>query len=296
MDGAIKKNLRNVKAENSLGDDLHECRNCFHSFRVFGGSENLRYVCVADKVSDSMDTMSFSDSSRCYESTGLSPASNIKFSMIIRGGLGLEYCVECNNCEYCFGCFGLKNKKYCIFNKQYDENEYWENVDKIKTQMLRNGEYGEFFPLTMSHVNYTDSSASIEFPLTKEEIIKNGWYQEEEVGDNIDLARLKILKTVEVPDDISDVSDDILKSAIICEETNKPFLITDFELDFYRKKKLPLPTIHPLRRIRNRFLFQRRFRLWQYPCSKCGKMMPSSVDPAKKLKVYCERCYQQEVV
>src|SRR3989338_11485568 len=92
---------------------------------------------------------------------------------MIRTGLEMEYCVECNNCEYCFGCVGLKNKKYCIFNKQYSADEYWKLVDDIKSAMLKNKEYGEFFPLNYRPFNYSDSNASIYFPLSKQEIIKN---------------------------------------------------------------------------------------------------------------------------
>jgi len=296
---AINRNVNNVKIENSFGDNLNNCKNCFYAFRVIGKSgynENLRYYVYGDGVNYSMDMFGASHTVYSYESTGSTSANNMKFCVMIRTGLEMEYCVECNNCEYCFGCVGLKNKKYCIFNKQYSADEYWELVDNIKSAMLKNKEYGEFFPLKHSPFNYGDSNASIQFPLSKEEILKNNWHFEKEKESIIDLSRFTVLKSKQVPDDIADISDDILKSAIICEETGKPFLITGFELEFYRKHNLPLPTIHPLQRIKNRFSLMRPFRLWQYPCSKCGEMMHSSIDLKKKLKVYCEKCYQQEVV
>lgn len=294
---AIRKCVNNVKAENSFGNDLRECRNCFYAFRVIGnGSENLRYFSYGDNAADEMDVYGSSFTSLIYESAGTQRASNIKLSIMLRGGANLEYCAECRNCDYCFGCFGLRDKKYCIFNKQYSENEYWRIVDRIKSQMLQNKEYGEFFPLSMSWFPYNESDASVEFPLTKDKIIKNGWYWEDEEESDIDLSKFKALKPNEVPDDISDVSDDVLKSVIICEKTGKPFKITKFELDFYRKKNLPLPTIHPLQRIKDRFEFKHPLRIWQYPCSKCGTTMDSGHDPEKKLKVYCEACYLREVV
>jgi len=293
---AIRKNLNNIKEENSLGNDLKECRNCFYVFYALK-SENLRYMFGAKKCSDTMDFLGGVSNSLCYDSTGVVSGNNIKFSVLIRTGLGLEYCIECNNCQYCFGCFGLKNKKFCLFNKQYSESEYWHLVDKIKTQMLRDGEYGEFFPLKYSPFPYYDSNAQIEFPLTKEEIIKCGWRWQEEVESEIDLSKFKLLiKAEQIPDDIKDVSDDILNSVIICEQTGKPFRLIKFELDFYRKKNLPLPTIHPFQRIKNSSVFRHPYRLWQYPCSRCGKTMYSGWDPAKKYKVYCEACYLAEVV
>lgn len=168
-------------------------------------------------------------------------------------------------------------------------------VDKIKTSMLKNGEYGEFFPLKYSPIPYQDSNASIEFPLPKEEIIKQGWHWQEDIERKIYLSKFKVLQAEEVPDDIKDVSDDILNAAIICEQTGKPFNITKFELNFYRRKNLPVPVVHPLQRIKNRFVFRYPFKLWQYPCSKCGQMMYSGWDPEKKFKVFCENCYLQEV-
>ncbi|MEE8131563.1 MAG: hypothetical protein V3T98_00740 [Candidatus Paceibacterota bacterium] len=159
----IRRGLNNVKAENCFGDNIRESRNCFYSFLVIGGSENLRYVASVDKVNDSMDWFGGSQSSLIYESTAALFANNIKFSIFIRTGIEVEYSVECNNCQYCFSCFGLKNKKYCIFNKQYSEEEYWQIIDRIKSQILQNREYGEFFPLSMSPHPYSDSNASFEF-------------------------------------------------------------------------------------------------------------------------------------
>lgn len=293
---AVRKHVNNVKAENSLGDGLGECRNCFYVFRALGGSENLRYLAYGDKFTDSMDVFGGSDSSLVYESSGLASASNIKFSAMIRTGLELEYSIECSNCDYCFGCFGLRNKKYCIFNKQYNKDEYWKIIDKIKTEMLENKEYGEFFPLANSPFPYNDSNASMYFPLNKEDVAKNGWYWEDKEKSDIDLSKFKVLQSHEVPNNISEVSDDILKSVIICEKTGKPFKIIKFELDFYRKKNLPLPTVHPLQRVKDRFEFRHSFKLWWYPCSKCGETMHSVHDPKKNLKVYCEACYLREVI
>jgi len=41
------------------------------------------------------------------------------------------------------------------------------------------------------------------------------------------------------------VQDDILKTAITCETSGKPFRITPQELVFYRKHNIPLPRKHP---------------------------------------------------
>jgi hypothetical protein len=44
-------------------------------------------------------------------------------------------------CKNCFGCISLKNKEYCIFNKQYTKQEYEELVSKIIEKMKTNSEW-----------------------------------------------------------------------------------------------------------------------------------------------------------
>ena len=296
LSGAIRKNVSNIKTENCFGDNIRKSKNCFYSFLIIGDSENLRYCCSGDNNKDSMDVYGFASSSIIYESSGVVSANNIKFSLAVRIGIELEYSFECNNCQYCFGCFGLKNKKYCIFNKQYDEDTYWKTVDEIKTRMLEGGDYGEFFPLANSMFPYQDSNAQVELPLEKEEIVKRKWRWEDKKERDIDLSKLTTLKAHEVPDDIADVSDEILKVAVICEETGKPFRITPFELEFYRKMNLPVPIVHPLQRMKKRLEYRRPFKLWQYPCKNCGDMVYTAYDPTKNLRVYCEKCYLAEIV
>jgi CxxC-x17-CxxC domain-containing protein len=295
--GAFRKNLNNVKTENSFGNDLRECKNCFWAFRVIRGTEDIRYFAYGDKVKDAVDIFSSAAASLIYDSTGIISGSNIRFSGMLRNCLEAEYSNECNTCENIFACFGLKNKKFCIFNKQYSEDEYWRRVDELKTAMLQRGEYGEFFPLSMSSHPYNKTNAAIEEPLSKEEVLKNGWFWEDEKESEIDLRSVKTLSGDAIPDDIKLVSDEVLNQVIICEKTGKPFRIVKPELDFYRGRNLPLPTIHPLERMKSRLMAWRHpFRLWKTVCSKCGKEIWSGYDPVRKLKVYCEQCYQAEVV
>src|SRR3989338_10468327 len=76
---------------------------------------------------------------------------DIKFSHYVRqSSHSVEYSINCINCEYCFGCVGLRSKKFCIFNRQYSEDEYWNLADEIKTRMLERGEDGEVFPILIS--------------------------------------------------------------------------------------------------------------------------------------------------
>ncbi len=50
------------------------------------------------------------------------------------------------SCSFCIGCVGLKNKSYCILNKQYTKEEWYVLADQIFTQMNQQGVLGDFFP------------------------------------------------------------------------------------------------------------------------------------------------------
>jgi len=292
---SLRKNLDNIQTEDSLGDNLKSCRKCFYCFEIFKEGENLRYVISAEKISDSGDVYGSSGSSKIYESTGIGGGSIIKFSSVIRGGVENEYCFELRNCEYCFGCVGLRDKKYCILNKQYMPEDYWTKVDEIKTKMLAKREYGEFLPINASSLSYDDSAAYMDFPLTKQEVLAKGWTWWNEKGDKLDLSGHQVVEAQNLPDDIRDAKDDILNKVIMGED-GKPFRLTPFELTFYRRKGVSLPRCHPLARIKELFKWRRPYKIYEYPCAKCGKMMKTSLAPEKGFKIYCESCYQSKII
>ncbi|MBU2578977.1 hypothetical protein KKA09_02570, partial [Patescibacteria group bacterium] len=298
---SARRNLTTYEANvNCLGDRLWQAKNCYLVFRSGSDIENVRYgvdVCLG--VKDSMDLWVVGPNvSLSYETIEILESSNVKFSFFIRNGLDLEYCLNCFNCENCFACVSLRNKSYCIFNKQYSKQEYFKILDEIKTKMLKNGEYGEFFPLSMSLYPYNNTYAMIEFPLSKEEVIKNNWQWQNEEKTLIDFKKSEFIEAKDLPKDIKDVGDDILNKTIICEDTGKLFRIVKPELKFYRKHNLPLPTMHPCQRIFERLQTRNPLKLWKVICPKCLKKMYTSYPPEKQkqLKIYCEACYIREVV
>jgi hypothetical protein len=287
-----KRNLIHQNNVNSTGTLLENCRDCQECFFVING-ENLRYTEI-NLGRDCMDTLLGMAPSRCYYTATPYEGSELKFSVNSRKqSLGLEYCFNCKNCWYCFGCIGLVNKKFCIFNKQYSEKDYWQMVDKIKTQMLKVGEYGEFLPISFSWFPYNASLAQVFFPLNKDEAEKKGLRWVEITPSEF---RGKILSSEEVPANIRDVKDDILNVAIRCAKTNRLFRVIKSELEFYRKENLPVPILHPQERLLDRFSWLGSFKLEPISCAKCGKLTMASFRKGIKENIYCEACYLQEVV
>ncbi len=199
------------------------------------------------------------------------------------------YLWDCDDCHHCFACVGLRKKSYCILNKQYTKEEYEALVPKIIAKMRADGEWGEFFPVTMSPFAYNETVAQEYFPLTKEEVLARGWKWREQTDEMPKVE--KIIPAAQLPDSINDIPDDILNWAIECEATKRPFKIIKQELEFYRQMRLPVPHFHPDERHRRRMALRNPRKLWKRECMKCGKAIETSYAPERPEIVYCESCY-----
>jgi hypothetical protein len=220
----------------------------------------------------------------------------------------LEYCGLCFTNSSLFGCVGLRNKKFCILNKQYSESEYLELSRKIRNQMIKAGEYGEFFSIVVSPFSYWDSVAQEHFPLSKEEILRKGYNWRERVNRNPAISKHSNV----LPDDIGEVSDEILNEVIECEHEGEcvhqctaAYRITSAELKFYREQNIPLPTLCYQCRHASRVALRNPLRLWHRRCmcdksnhshdGKCSNEFETSYAPDRPEIVYCESCYNKEV-
>lgn len=103
----------------------------------------------------------------CYQTLGTIEVYGCHFCLYVFHSRDLWYCEQCFTCNNCFGCVGLRNKNYCIFNKQYTPEEYWKTVQKIIKHMQQTGEWGQYFPATISPFAYNESVAYDYYPLTR---------------------------------------------------------------------------------------------------------------------------------
>lgn len=291
---SITRAVRNTNVANVIGDWVVNSKDCYFGFNGLGNCENVRFADNFEDAKDCIDIVNAAGTEMVYASV-ITKGNNIYFSISNRNSSDLEYCISCHNSHYCFGCVGVKNKKFYIFNKPFEESEYWLKVDEIKTTMLERGEYGNFFPYHLELMPYQASSAQKWFPISTEEAKQRGiaWYEEPEtVAKNIE-----ILTPEQVPDNITAVSDDILSKAIACEVTRKPFRIIPTELNFYRLHNIPLPVRHPLQRLADRGAYEHARWLYTHNCASCGEVVQCAILPEhqKALRIYCEKCYLREV-
>ncbi len=170
------------------------------------------------------------------------------------------YCYDVANCSFCVGCIGLKNKSYCILNKQYTKEERYEKVDEIFAQMDADWTLGQFFPATMNPFYFNDTAAYLIDPtFTKEEVTAK-WYLRRDEPINVDIpAGVQTVKNTELDQfEWIDaewnriIDNEILKKVIIDEQGNA-YRVIPMELEFLMKHGLPLPRKHWLERMKENF-------------------------------------------
>jgi hypothetical protein len=321
------KYQHSIQAQGCTGDylfNVSQLRNCFFA----DNAQNCAHCqsIIYNPIKDCMDaTSSGLNIQDCYEivcsGEGL---SNVCMSFDVMSLVDCRYCTNCRSGSNLFGCVGIRGKDYCILNKQYSKEEYNSLLAKIIKHMDdmpyiddkgRVYKYGDFLPPEMSPYGYNVTQGQEYFPLTQE--------SSHELGFNWEIPEQKNYKTTKtsglLPDSIGEISDDILNEVIRCnhdEYNDHPyecssgcataFRIIPEELQFYRKMNLPLP--RSCYQCRHFELISWRNKPALYPrtcmCSqsghshegKCEVEFETSYAPDRPEIVYCEKCYQQEVV
>jgi len=286
-----------IQSENCSGDYIlnsKECLECFHAQEA----EYCKYsthVWRSSKFIFDCDTVGI-NSELAYEciNTAINSYNN-KFCNRCWTVTDSFYSNDCDNSTNLFGCVSLKHKQYCILNKQYTKEEYEKLVPKIIESMIKNGEWGEFFPSSISPFGYNETVAQEYFPLTKSAVgnadlhslRRFKWSDYEPEFPKVE----KIIPANLLPDSINDIPNDILNWAVECEITKKPFKIIKPELEFYRKMNLPIPRRHPDLRHKDRMALRNPRKLWKRNCMKCNSEIQTTYSLERKEIVYCEKCY-----
>ncbi|MCC6323880.1 hypothetical protein IT400_03770 [Candidatus Nomurabacteria bacterium] len=228
-------------------------------------------------------------------------ANKIKYSSAVWNNVqDVEYSMYVINCSNCFGCVNLKKKQYCILNKQYTKEEYFKLREQIISDLEKNPyvdskgriwKYGEFMPYDLAPFAYNESFAQEYFPLTTEHILENGFKY-------IEPKKLDYKETVmldDIPDSIYDIQDEFVKEIIKCN-CGKFYKIVAGELQLLKRFGIPVPRQCPDCRHMFRMNLLNKPYLYERQCDKCGKDVQSSFAPDRPEIIYCESCYQQEVM
>ncbi|MEK7555051.1 MAG: hypothetical protein AAB518_03655 [Patescibacteria group bacterium] len=283
-------NLKSVGVE---GDYLFESKNVRNSFETTR-CEDGKFLFSVKLNRDSYDLIGFG-----YDSELLLGCVAAGYSNRVIGGFWVE---NCQNVEYsaqtrsstwCLGCDGIKSGKYVILNQRYGEEEFHKLRDRIVKELKERDEYGLMMPPALSPFAYNESVGQEIWPLTRESAIAEGLRWE----DDLQMTKGKgTLNAEKIPDHIDDVPDSIVSEVLTCTGCDRNYRITGAELQFYRKAILPIPRQCFYCRHADRIRRRGPMKLFDRNCDNCKKAIRTTYVPNRPEIVYCESCYQKEVI
>ena len=283
-----QKAVRGSQNDNVLGNYLLNSKNAHWCFDCRDLRDGRYCFQTFMKANDCMDVDQVGEAQLCYECSNIGyNAYNCRFCFSCLNQISdLTYCEACfNGCTNLFGCIGLKRKTFCILNKQYSESDYRALLPRIVKHMEHTGEWGEFFPASISPFPYNLTHASFYFPLSKNEALGRGlrWRDDPEpTNESIG---------PQVPDSIDSVPDAILQQPLRCQQTGKAYKIIKQELELYRTLGVPLPRLCFDARHLTRLTSRTPRNLWERSCANCASPLRVAYDPAVGDIVHCEQCY-----
>lgn len=314
------KYMHGIKNEQVSGDYVYNSKNTTDTF-IATEADNCRYCMwlIVKNNRDCYDYTQFGENvEKMYESCVCGKGSqNVIGGFRVLECESIYYSMHCYGSKNLFGCIGLRNKQYCILNRQYTQADYEDLVAKIIDHMHtrpyvdakgRAHRFGDYYPIELSPFAYNESTAYQFFPLTQDQVAeqKYGWYEADKKSSQI------TLQPVTLPQNIREVSDIILKEVIACahqtqcqHQCTAQFRVTKLEFDFYKQLGIPLPRSCPNCRHYERAQYRNPVQLWHRQCmctqtdhahaGRCASEFDTSYSPERKEIVYCEECYKKKI-
>lgn len=306
---AIHRFANLINCENSTGDMLVGATNSRWCFALRGETKDCAYdINGGDKNTDVYDSygvgVSLERAYLCVD-TGLNATENI-FGIVTWNCSYAYYTYNCHSSFEIFGCTGIRNKKFCILNKQYSESDYKVLKAKIIEHMKKTGEWGAPLPASVSPFAYNETLAQEYAPLTKDEAQKLGYRFQDKLPGTFGK---ETLQPDALPETIAETPATIVQQTLACAQCQRNYKIIANELAFYKNKNLPLPTLCPTCRYDARRALRNPHFLWDRQCmctlanhdthaqnKQCSIKFETTYSPSRAEKVFCEHCYQKEIV
>ncbi len=286
----IFRDFYQVNCENSTGNNLKNCKNVHYSFNATN-CEDSQYLYDVLDAKNCMDlNYSLYNPELSYELISTLSLNHCAFCTATHYTSDSYYCDQSNHSKYLFGCVGVSRKEYCILNKQYSKEEYLELLAKIIDHMKSTGEWGEFFPASLSFFGYNETVAQEYHPLSKIEALAQGF----KWSDQQDIKKYKGPDFI-IPDNIAQVDSSLSNQVLNCEVSGKPYKVIPQELIYYKNQHLPVPHRSPHQRHLDRMSLRNPRQLWERQCDQCSNSIQTTFSPQRPEQVFCEPCYLKEI-
>ena len=224
--------------ENVFGNHNYEGRNLFYSFDS-KRCEDAKYIFTALDVSNSYDISFTGGPARfCYEGMTLHNTERVMFSQLVSNLSDSVYCEFCTSGSDLFGCNGIRNKSNVILNKPYSKHEFDRLKARLISHMRETGEWGEYFPISLSPFYYEETAAGDYLPLQQGEIVKRGG------KSNPDYKRVSNSENEKLTAP-EDASEGVCDRIFHCSLSGAPFKFEKIEVERLSLLGLPLPCVSP---------------------------------------------------
>ncbi|MEK7212228.1 MAG: hypothetical protein AAB686_00945 [Patescibacteria group bacterium] len=324
-----------LKSQICSGDYIVNSKNSKNCFFI-KDLINSKNVFNASNLKDSYDISWDDDSELSYEVMSGEKDYSFRLGASCWYSQFVEYSSFCLDSKNIFGCVGLRKKEFCILNKLYSEKDFLVRREDIVRGMGENVyrdargrtySYGEFLPPEFSSFAYNETVNQQYFPLNREGAVAKGyaWLEPETKEYQITLSESNL-------PEIQRADESILQETIGCahqgecnQQCTTAFKVIPQELQFYKRMNLPLPRLCPNCRHYERLAQRNPLKLWHRKCQCAGRKsearntksettlyqntaahfhkdepcpneFETSYAPERKEIVYCEACYNAEVV
>lgn len=301
----IVKFVHQTKCHDVTGDYIHNCHEGVMLFDTYD-SKNCSYMKDTENPMDSMDCNNFYYKSQfCYNVMGSMQMNNVKNCAFGFYSSETEYCENCYNLTSAMGCTAIRKGEYMILNKTYTKEKYNELKNKIIEKMKEEKTYGQFFPPELSPFGYNEALCQDFLPLTKDEALRRGYkWQDKTTGT----FGKETMEEENIPKTTEGITDSLTSEIFACINCKKNYRLTEAELGFYKRMHLPIPHKDFECRHQDRMKKRNPRKLWGRSCMceeknhhnhsgrKCEEKFETTYAPNRPETIYCESCYQQEVV
>ncbi len=167
-------------------------------------------------------------------------------------------------------------------------------MSKLIEKITADKEFGNFFSKDISPFSYNESIVNEYMPLSKEEALNLGFSWKDNIPFTIGQETMKFS---DLPQNSKDYNDNLINEIFACQSCNKNFKLINREIIFYKKHNLTIPAFCFNCRHQKRMNMRNQRILFEGNCSKCNTEIKTSYskEDQTKYKIYCEKCYQNEV-
>ncbi len=286
-DNRILPALDLMNAENSIWNNLSDCNSCV-LVCDFANGQWVKYTFDDEGYSNSMDCYGATWWEWQYECMWSANSYMCLWNFYANNNTNVYYSNKIYNCKNCFACVWIRDKEYCILNKQYSKEEYEKVVSLIVTDMIKEWRRGEFFSPDGSMFSYNETIADTYFPRSNVELNNSKVVHDaQNIIDPIGFTDKERADLISM--------DGIHKKVFLCVVTKTPFLIQDYELQFYKKHNIPLPKKHPDQRHKERFAKRPWRTLYMRKCDATGEETLSIYPLDYHGKIYSLEAYKKIV-